>query len=95
MSAALADLGALTGRELRRFEGHRAPVNAAAFSPDGRLALSAAGCITRPGGELAPIAPELGGTQPRLEQTIGTFRVTPHSGSSATDDAARPSGHLS
>jgi WD40 repeat protein len=34
------------GREVRRFPGHAAPVNAGAFSPDGRRVLSASGAFT-------------------------------------------------
>jgi WD40 repeat protein len=38
------------GPEVRRFEGHAAPVHAVAFSPDGRHALSGGGAIRRVGG---------------------------------------------
>ena len=41
MAATLRLWDVASGRLLQTFEGHRAPVNGVAFSPDGRLAASA------------------------------------------------------
>jgi hypothetical protein len=50
--------------------------------------VATSGCITRAGGSLSPISPELGGSQPRLEQAIGAFEVTLASGDPGSGHAA-------